>query len=83
MAKYYGRVGYIVTVEQTPGYWDPVPKEVPYSGDVISNSSKWVSSATKVNDDIDITNRISILADPFAFENFQHIKYIVIQKHIN
>lgn len=75
MAKWYGKVGYIVTRETEPGIWEPAVTERNYFGDLLSNVSKW-STSSKVNDDLNVANRISIVADPFAYENFSSIKYI-------
>lgn len=75
MAKWYGKVGYITTVETEPGVWDSNSVEKPYSGDLLKNISKW-STTSKVNDDLNVANQISIVADPFAFQNFSSIKYV-------
>ena len=74
MAKWFGKVGYVESVETKRGVWTLKATELPYSGDLMSNSSQWTSS-NKVNDDLKIANKISIIADPFAFSNFQSIKY--------
>ena len=74
MAKWYGRVGYITTEEIQPGVWNPSVVEHKYYGDVLEYTSRW-NSSNKVNDDRDITARISIVADPFAYQNFSKIKY--------
>lgn len=71
--KYYGNVGYRVTTELRPGVWAPESIiERPYYGDVLQASRRLVSS-DKVNNDVDIENRISIISDPFALENFHNI----------
>lgn len=75
MAKWYGIVGYSTTVETEPGVWVPNLAERPYYGDTLKNISKW-STSSKVNDDLNVANQISIVADPFAYQNFQSIKYI-------
>lgn len=75
MAKWYGKVGYIINEETQPGVWAPTPTERSYFGDLLSNMSKW-SSAGKVNDDLNVANKVSIVADPFAYQNFQSIKYV-------
>lgn len=75
MAKWYGKIGYIKTEEVEPGIWEPQVTELPYFGDVLRVSSKW-STTSKVNDDLNISNQVSIVADPFALQNFQSIKYI-------
>ena len=76
MAKFYGNVGYIETVEIEPGIWEEQITERPYFGDVFRNTSRSQSSG-EVNDDINVNNNISILADPYANENFQYMKYVV------
>ncbi len=75
MAKFYGNVGFIKTVETEPGIWVEQSNERPYYGDVTRNISRFQSSG-EVNDDITINNTISIVADPYANENFQYMRYI-------
>lgn len=76
MAKFYGKVGYAVTTETAPGVWKPQIVEFPYSGDVIRNTSKWTPSSESTNDNLSTNNLISIIADPFANQNFQNMRYI-------
>ena len=75
MAKFYGTIGYGVTSEIRPGVWDEIITEKPYYGDV-NKLSRRLRTDDKVVDDINIANEISILADPFAYENFSTIKYV-------
>lgn len=74
MAKYYGKVGYEITSETSPGVWRPEVIERYYSGDLIRRVRR-LENPSKVNDDINISNEISIVADPFAYQNFCFIKY--------
>lgn len=74
MAKWYGIVGYINNEEVEPGEWRPKVTESKYFGDVLEYTSRW-NPTNKVNDDTDITARISILADPFAYHHFSKIKF--------
>ena len=76
MAKFCGVIGYAVTKETEPGIWEEKIVEVEYFGDVIRNTRRFSGSA-KVNDDINISNQISIIADPFANNNFHAMKYVV------
>lgn len=73
--KWYGRIGYEVTEETRPGIWEPKPVERKYFGDVIRTTSRWSTSSDSTNGDMSISNRISIVADPFAYQNFHSIKY--------
>lgn len=76
MAKFCGVIGYAVTKETEPGIWEEQIVEVEYFGDVIRNSRR-INAPGKVNDDISISNQISIIADPFANNNFHAMKYVV------
>lgn len=74
MAKFYGAIGYAKTVETMPGVWTEQITERDYYGDVIRNSRR-LQSSDKVNDDINISNQISIVADPYAINNFHSMRY--------
>ena len=76
MAKYYGAIGYAETVEKRPGVWKEQITERMYSGDLLKNTSRF-QTADKLNDDINITNEISIVADPYANQNFHLMRYVV------
>ena len=75
MAKFYGKIGYIDTVESEPGYWDEKAIEREYYGDITRNTSRYQNGG-QVNDDIVINNILSIVADPYANKNFQHMRYV-------
>ena len=75
MAKFHGVIGYAIQVETVPGVWEDQIIERNYRGDVLQNMNRWQSSE-QVNDNFTIDNKLSIISDPFAYENFQHIKYI-------
>lgn len=73
--KYYGKVGYSITFEEEPSIWKSKIIEFPYHGDVLKLNVRRTGN-DKVNSDIKVSNRISIIADPFAYENFQNIVYV-------
>lgn len=75
MAKFYGVIGYAETKETAPGVWREVITERSYYGDVIRNTRRWEGSE-HLNDDLNINNLISIVADAYANENFFAIRYI-------
>ena len=75
MAKWYGPIGYAETVEVRPGVHKDVITERNYSGDLLQNSRS-LQSANQLNDDVNIANKISIVADPFAYQNFHSMKYV-------
>lgn len=75
MSKYYGAIGYAKTIETSPGVWEETIIEKNYKGDVLRNTRRY-ESADKLNDNININNQISILADSYAYENFFSMRYI-------
>lgn len=75
MAKWCGKIGFTNTVEIKPGIWDTEVVEKQYFGDVLDDRWKRQSSGN-VNDDINISNRISILADPYAMNHCSTMTYI-------
>lgn len=76
MAKFYGKIGYASTVETKPGVYEEQIVERSYYGDLIRNTRR-LQSADKVNDDINISNEISIVSDPYATNNFHTMRYVV------
>lgn len=76
MGKFYGAIGFVETTESTPGVWTEGVTERNYYGDVTKISSRWQQAGDKVNDDLEINNQISIVADPYAYSNFHAIRYL-------
>ena len=75
MAKFYGTIGYVNTVETEPGMWEEQKIERQYSGELVKNTRRLESSGG-VNDNVNISNEVSIVADPYAYENFHAMRYI-------
>lgn len=75
MAKISGVIGYSTSFETAPGVWEPSIVERPYYGDLIKNTRR-LQSTDKVNDDINISNEVSIVADPYAMTNFHTMRYV-------
>ena len=75
MAKWFGVIGFAETVETEPGVWEEQITERSYYGDLIRNARR-LQSASQLNDDINVANEISILADPFATQNFHAMRYV-------
>ena len=74
MARYSGMIGFITTELTTNGVWVSIPVERRYYGDLTRNHKRWEDNQ-KVNSDITLQNEISIIADPYALQNFQSIRY--------
>lgn len=75
MAKYYGKVGYAETVETAPGVYTEKIVERYYRGDARRILARH-EEGDKINDDINVSNEISILSDPYAEQHFHQIRYI-------
>lgn len=77
--KFYGVVGYCypeyIEDPDRPDIVEDVTREIKYYGDVLKNNRRWEKSEG-VNDDLNISNRISIVADAFAYDHFFAIKYV-------
>lgn len=78
MSRWYGKIGFSVQEETSPGIWNEVVVEKEYYGDIYNRSRKWQQSKDLI-DDITITNEITITTDPYIIENLTNIKYVVIE----
>lgn len=75
MAKFFGKIGYGMSMETKPGVYEDVITEKSYYGDVVRNS-RGVREGEKVNNDLTVGNSISIVADAYATEHFFAMRYI-------
>lgn len=77
MAKFAGLVGYVTQGEKAPGVWSAIETPVMMKGDVIRQS---VSSQNgdKINSDITLSHRVSLMGDSYALNNYFNIKWIEI-----
>lgn len=76
MSKWYGKIGFGYT-EEVPigsGVWEENITEREYSGDLL-RMSRSIQASMSINDQLNIANQISILADPFAKNNVGHMLY--------
>ena len=77
MSRFFGPIGF-VTHEENPvgsGIWVEVATEKNYRGDVQRNTKRW-DSGEHLNDELNIGNTISIVADPYASGNLFAIRYV-------
>ena len=74
MAKWFGKIGYAITSETESGVWEPTIVEKSYYGDLTSDRRKRQNSG-EVNDNVNLANVISIIADPFAIQNCSYMAY--------
>ena len=74
MAKWFGKIGYAITSETESGIWEPTIVEKEYYGDLTTDRRKRQNSG-EVNDNLNLANVISIIADPFAIQNCSYMAY--------
>ena len=75
MAKWFGKIGFAETKETIPGVWEEQITEREYFGDLTRNTRR-LQSSENLNDNITVDNEISIVADPFANQNFHAMRYV-------
>ena len=75
MSKYFGKIGFGVTEETRPGVYEQKTTVKEYYGDIVRNSRR-LENGGKVNDDLNINMNLSIVADPFAYQNFHQLNYV-------
>ena len=73
--KWHGVIGYGETTETEPGICTEHITERVYSGEILRNT-RMLQTSGQVNDNINISNSISIISDPYANKNFHSIKYV-------
>ena len=67
MSKFYGAIGYSVTAEIRPGVW---------GGKITIRNTRQYQSSDNLNDNLNVSNEFSIVADPFAYANFHSMRFI-------
>lgn len=77
LAKFFGAIGYALQVDSGTGIVTDEVVEKKYRGDVLTNNRRY-QSGDKVNDDIELDNSISIVADAYAYSNLGFMKYVVL-----
>lgn len=76
MTRFSGAVGFATPTETSPGVWEDIIVERSYFGDVIRTASRLQADDDSVNDDLVADNSISIVADPYASEQFFAVRYV-------
>ena len=77
MAKFYGAIGYVIDSESAehPGVIEETPVERFYKGDLVKNNRRLENSG-ELNDNVSISNQISIVADPYAYSHIFAMRYV-------
>jgi len=75
MARFFGPIGFVQTVETEPGIWEEQVSEINYVGDVIRNTKRY-EPGMSINDNLALNNLISVVADSFAISNLGNMRYV-------
>ena len=75
MAKFFGKVGFEVLTETKPSTWTPTIVERAYVGDVVRNYRR-LEAGDGVNENVNLSNEISIVADPYAIDHCHDMRYV-------
>ena len=78
MAKWFGAIGFAETVETAPGIWEELITDHHYYGDV-NRYTRRLQAGNQLNDDINVNNEISIIADPFAVNHIHSMRNVEFQ----
>ena len=76
MAKFHGMIGFVETRETSPGVWTEENVEREYYGEIIKNTRR-IQVGSGVNDNVVISNQISVLTDEYLADNIGRIRYVV------
>lgn len=76
--RWYGTVGFAMPVKVKNGVYDDhvEPEEHEYSGDCYQLTVNPNKNMNEINNDISMNIVVEFVADPFAYKNFMHIKYV-------
>ena len=77
MSKWFGKIGYAIQKESEPGIWEDEIVERDYYGDLLTDNRKRQTN-NNVLDEITLSNMVSIIADPFAYNNCSCMAYAEI-----
>jgi len=75
MAKFHGFIGFSTVIETAAGVYEATFTEKEYTGEFLRDVKQW-TSGENLNDNLTLSSRVSIIADPFALENIAAIKYV-------
>lgn len=74
MPKFYGVIGFAETTMTVSGVYEEKITKRKYYGELVRNTRR-LQSSDQVNDNININNEVSIIADPYAYDHFYAMRY--------
>lgn len=75
--KFSGKVGFwLKDVEVKPGVYKPKIVEKTYTGDILKSLRRFQQDENQQNENLKVTNRISIISDLYMKSNWGSVKYV-------
>lgn len=78
MAKFAGKIGFGLSYLSAPGVFTETISEKEYKGEVLRSNKNFNESGNGVNDNLKLSNRVSIVADDFAHQNASVMRYVIL-----
>lgn len=76
--KFEGKIGFwIEDNEEKPGLFKPSIVEKSYTGDVSRDNRHWNVQSNTTNSEYKVNNEITVLADLYARQNWNSIRYVL------
>jgi len=75
MSRYHGEFGFVTTKLTAPGVYSPLVITRSYQGEIY-NITRRNQQINSVNDDISFSMEVSVIADPYLYEEIGYLKYI-------
>ena len=73
--KFYGKIGYVETVDSGHSMWSEQLTERNYYGEVLRDNRN-LESTSNLNDDFSISGQFSVVGDSYAYNHFQYMRYL-------
>lgn len=75
--KFSGKVGFWTKdIEVNPGVYKSGIIEKSYTGDVLRNARRFQQAENQQNENLRVTNRLSIISDLYMQRNWGSVKYV-------
>ena len=75
MNRWYGNSGFAEQVESSQSVWTEEITERTYRGDILRNMRR-LQDSQQINDDISISNQISVIGDAYMRDHFINMRWI-------
>ena len=75
MNRWCGKIGFAEQVETSQSVWTEEITERTYRGDILRNTRR-LQDSQQINDDISISNQISVIGDTYMRDHFINMRWI-------